>query len=81
MSGVARKSILPTLAGLKPKVSEPAASRPVANRPPKTRRTPSQTLLSPSEGVHSPTMRMIRLPAIRPTRMDRTDAMTDRVPS
>ena len=81
INGVARKSMLPTLAGLKPKVSAPAASRPVANRPAKIRRTPSHTLLRPSEGVHRPTIRIIRLPAIRPTRMDRTDAMTDRVPS
>ena len=45
MSGVARKSMLPMLVGLKPKLSAPAASRPVERMPKSTRRMPSQVLL------------------------------------
>ena len=81
ITGVARKSMLPTLAGLKPKVRLPAALRPVENRPKITRRMPSQALLRPSDGLNRPTIRMTSAPAARPMRMDSRDASTERVPS
>ena len=81
MTGVARKSMLPTLAGLKPKVRLPAALRPVENRPKITRRMPSQALLRPSDGLNRPTIRMTSAPAARPMMMDRRDASTERAPS
>ena len=44
MSGVARKSMLPVLTGLKPKVSAPS-ERPVEKMLARTMRTPSHALL------------------------------------
>ena len=79
LSGVARKSILPMLVGLKPKVSAPEASRPVANTPANTSRMPSQMPFALMVGLMRPTIQMRMLPASRPIRMEMTDAMTDRV--
>ena len=58
-SGVARKSILPMLAGLKPQVSAPFASRPVERMPMKIRRMPSHAPLRE--------MLLLKMPTIRTT--------------
>lgn len=81
MSGVARKSILPTLVGLKPKLRLPAASRPVESMPNSTRRMPSHALLPERLELVSPTIRTMMLPTARPMRIERMEASTVRVPS
>ena len=79
--GVARKSMLPMLVGLKPKVSVPAALRPVENSPPNTRRIPSHALERPSEGFPMPTSKMMTLPTTRPMTMEISEERTALVPS
>ena len=79
ISGVARKNMLPTLVGLKPNVSAPEASRPVLKSPNRTSRMPSHALLSPSDLLETPTMRMSTAPTRRPMRMESSEAMTERV--
>ena len=81
MSGVARKSILPMLVGLKPKLSAPEASRPVERMPKSTRRTPSQVLAPEMLALAAPTISTIRLPTARPITMEITEESTVRVPS
>ena len=81
ISGMARKSMLPMEEGLNPKVRLPTVSRPVEKTPANTSRMPSHALFSPREGVDKPTMKISKLPAPRPIRIEIRDAMTDRVPS
>ena len=81
MSGVARKSMLPMLVGLKPKVRLPEASRPVERMPKRTRRMPSQVLLPLREELVRPTMSTMMLPTARPMSMEIIEASTVRVPS
>ena len=78
ISGMARKSMLPMLAGLKPNVSAPVASRPVLKRPKNTSRMPSHALWKPRDLFVQPTIRMSSVPASRPMRMESSDAMTER---
>ena len=81
MSGVARKSMLPMLVGLKPKVRLPEASRPVERMPKRTRRMPSQVLFPLREELVRPTMSTMMLPTARPMSMEIIEASTVRVPS
>ena len=81
MSGVARKSILPMLVGLKPKASAPEASRPVESMPKSTRRMPSQVLAPEMLALAAPTMSTMMLPTARPMIIESMEASTVRVPS
>ena len=75
-SGVARKSILPMLAGLKPQVSAPFASRPVERMPMKIRRMPSHAPLREMLLLKMPTIRTTIAPTTRPIRMEMSEART-----
>ena len=81
ISGVARNSMLPTLAGLNPNVSAPAASRPVLNRPMNTSLMPSHMLWPPSVGSLRPTAIITSAPAARPMIIDISEASTLCVPA
>ena len=81
MSGVARNSILPTLAGLKPKVRLPEASRPVLSMPPSTSRTPSHTLFPSILLLARPLITTMTQPTSRPMRMEITEAAAVLAPS
>ena len=80
ISGMARKSILPTFWALKPQVSAPAASRPVLRMPAKIRRTPSHIPVVVIFCSARPTIMTTMLPSSRPARMDSREARTFLVP-
>ena len=79
--GMARKSVLPMLVGLKPQVSEPVALRPVENRPKKISRTPSQAPLREMRELNRPTITTTTAPTSRPMRMETSEASSFLVPS
>ena len=81
ISGVARKSILPTLAGLKPKARLPDASRPVLRMPPSTSRMPSQAAPGPRPELVRPTTSTMTQPTSKPMPMEISEAATVLAPS